>query len=402
MRSRLRRPSVWIAVVAVALAAVVWWMRARGPAVETVIAERRDLEQHLVASGRVRVPTRLSISSQLAGLVVAVGAVEGQRVAAGDLLVQLDDAAERAAVAQAEAAVKQAQARVDQLRRVGAIVATEALRQAETNLAKAQLELTRSTKLAQSGAVPAVEAENAQRAVDLATAQRTAAAAQQLASTPLGADSRVALTAQLQAQAQLAAAKVRLGQTRIVATQPGTVLARSVEPGDVVQPARALLEIAADSAVELVFFPDERNLAWLRLGQVAKVAADAFPAQLFEATVSYLAPAVDPQRGSVEVRLAVAAPPPILKPDMTVSIDLTIAAKAQVVTVPSEVVHGAATAAPWVHVVERGRAVRRAVKVGLRGDGAVEIVDGLAAGAEVIVPSGRPLADGARVRAERR
>ena len=389
-------------MAAVVIAGVVWWARSRGPVVQTVAAVRRDLEQHIVASGRVRVPTRLQLSSQLAGMVVAVGAVEGQRVARGDLLVQLDDAVERAAVAQAEATVKQAQARVDQLRRVGAIVATEALRQTETNLAKAQLELERATKLARSGAVPAVEAENAQRAVDIAAAQRTAAAAQQLAATPLGADSRVALTAQLQAQAQLASAKVRLAQTRLVATQPGTVLARAVEPGDVVQPARALLEIAADSAVELVFFPDERNLAWIRLGQPAKVAADAFPTQVFDAAVSYIAPAVDPQRGSVEVRLSVAQPPPVLKPDMTVSIDLTIAAKSQVVTVPSEVVLGAGTSTPHVFVVERGRAVRRPIQLGIRGDGAVEVVDGVAPGAQVIVPAGRPLTDGARVRAERR
>lgn len=399
MPTWLRRPGLWIALVLALAAALVWWLRARGPEVETIAAERRDLEQHVIASGRVRVPTRLQIASQLPGLVVAVGAVEGQRVEAGALLVQLDDAAERAAVAQAEAAVKQAQARVNQLRRVGAIVATEALRQTEANLTKAQLELERADKLAASGAVPGVEVENAQRAVDVARAQRNAAQAQQLAAAPLGADSRVALTAQLQAQAQLAAAKVRLGQTRLTAAQAGTVLARSVEPGDVVQPSRELLEIAADSATELVFFPDERNLAWIRVGQPARVAADAFPTQVFDATVSYIAPAIDPQRGSVEIRLAVPTPPPVLKPDMTVSIDLTIAAKPQVVTVPSAVVTGAATATPSVFVVEGGRARRRAVELGLRGDGAVEIVAGLAAGDRVIVPDGQPLTDGARVRA---
>lgn len=401
MRNLLRRPGFWIVLVLIVAATVVLLVRARGPVVRTVRVERRDLEQHLVASGRVRVPTRVQIAAQQPGLVLAVGVVEGQRVAPGDLLVQLDDSAERAARAQAEAAVKQAQARVDQLRRVGAIVATESLRQTEANLARAQAELERTTRLAGAGAVPGVELEDARRAVEVARAQRTAAQAQQVASAPLGADSRLALAALLQAQAQLAGTSARLEQTRLVARHSGTVLARDIEPGDVAQPSRALLEIAADSDVELVFDADERHLAWLRLDQVATASADAFPQQRFDARVAYLAPSIDPQRGTVEVRLAVPQAPAFLRPDMTVSIDLTIAAKRAVLTVPSEVVRGAATPTPWVQLVERGRIARRDVTLGIRGEGTIEIEAGLEEGSEVVVPDGRQLAAGARVRTER-
>lgn len=401
MISLLRRPGISLSVALALVAVVVLLLRARGPLVSTVLAERRDLEQHIVASGHVRVPSRVQISAQLSGLVVAVGAVAGQRVTKGDLLVQLEDTSERASVAQAEAAVKQAKARVEQLRKVGAIVATESLRQAESSLAKAQVGLERATKLAEAGVIPAVELENAQRAVEIAQAQKNAAQAQQVAAAPMGADSRVALSALLQAQAELAGATARLEQTRYVALQNGTVLSRSVEPGDVVQASRPLLEIAADGEVELVFNPEERNLAWIRLGQLAKVAADAFPQDVFEATINYIAPSIDPQRGSVEVRLAVPQPPAFLKPDMTVSIDLTIAAKTKALTVPSNVVHGAATATPWVQLVVEGRVVRRDVKLGIRGEGALEIEDGIAEGDEVIVTAGRQLVPGARVRTER-
>jgi HlyD family secretion protein len=401
MPKLLRRPDVWIALALALVAAVVLLLRARGPAVRTALAARRDLEQHIVASGRVRVPTRVQISAQIAGLVVAVGAVEGQRVKAGDLLVQIDDGPERAAVAQAEAAVGQARARVEQLRKVGAIAANEALRQAEVSLERAQTELDRTAKLVESRAVPAVELENARRAVDIARAQKNAAEAQQVAAAPMGADSRIALAALLQAQAQLAGANVRLAQTRIAALQSGTVLTRSVEPGDVVQPSRTLLVIAADADVQLVLQSDERNLAWIRLGQQARASADAYPQQVFDTAVSYIAPSIDPQRGSVEVRLAVPEPPAFLKPDMTVSIDLTVAAKQGALTVPSDAVRGAATPAPWVLTVEGGRVARRDVRLGIRGEGATEIVSGIDEGSEVLLPDGRPLEPGARVRTER-
>lgn len=401
MMRLLRRPALWLVLAAVVAVGVVLIVRARGPAVRTAPVVRQAIEQHLVASGRVRVPARVQVAAQIAGLVVAVGAVEGQRVQAGDLLVQIDDGAERAAVAQAEAAVGQARARVDQLRRVGAIVATEALRQAETNLERARTELARTQGLVERQAVPAIELENARRAFEIARAQKNAADAQQAAAAPAGAESRIALSALLQAQAQLAAANVRLGQTRITALHGGEVLTRAVEPGDVVQPSRPLMVLAADADTELVFQADERNLASLAVGQRARASADAYPQQVFDATVSYIAPSIDPQRGSVEVRLAVPAPPAHLRPDMTVSIDLTVAGKPSALTVPSDAVRDAATPAPYVLAVEDGRVVRRDVELGIRGEGTTEIVTGLDEGSEAILPGGRPLAPGARVRPER-
>jgi len=401
LRSLLRRPSLWIALVVILVGVSFAVARSGGPKVPTSVAIRRDLEQHVVASGRVWVPTRVEVSAQTPGLVVAVGVIEGEHVRAGDLLVQLDDGEARAAVAQASAAVKQASARVDQLRRVGAIVATEDLRQAQTNLEKAEAELARDEKLATSGSITQVEVDNARRAVDLARAQKTAAEAQQISSAPMGADSRVALTALLQAQAQLAGANVRLGQTRIVALQDSVVLTRSVEPGQVAQPSRTLLVLAAGGDTQLVFQADERNLAAIAIGQKARASADAYPEQVFDAAVSYIAPSIDPQRGSVEVRLRAPDAPPFLKPDMTVSVDLTVAARKQALTIPSDAVRDAASPAPWVFAVVEGRLVRKDVKLGIRGTGSVEVASGLEPGAEVVLPDGQILKAGQRVRTER-
>lgn len=400
MRALLRRPTVWIALLALLAGVAFVAIRSRGPRVTTTMVTRRNIEQHVVASGRVWVPTRVQIAAQTPGLVVVVAVVEGQRVTHGDLLVQIDDSEATAAVAQAKAAVDQASARVDQLRHVGAIVATESLRQAQTNLDRAQNDLDRAKKLASTGAITQVEVESAQRTLDLARAQKTAAEAQQISSAPMGADSRVALTALLQARAQLAAANVRLTQTRLVAMQDGVVLTRSVEPGDVVQPSRTLLVLAAGGASDqqIVFQPDERNLASIQLGQKARVSADAYPQNVFDAEVGYIAPSIDPQRGSIEVRLVVPSAPAFLKPDMTVSLDLTVASKTQVLTLPSEVVRGASTPSPWVFTVETSRVVRRDVKLGIRGDGSTEILGGVDEGAEVVWPDGQLLKPGQRVR----
>jgi HlyD family secretion protein len=399
--SRLRSPGLWILVAILLIAGVLTVLGTRGPAVPTALVSRTDLEQHLIVSGRVRVVTRVQLSAEVPGRVTAVRALEGRPVRKGEVLVLLDDAEARAGVAQAEAAIDQANGRVEQLRTVGAVVASEALREAETNLSRASSELARLEKLTAAGAVARTDLDEARRQVDLARARKKAAEAQQIAAAPAGADLRVALAALVESQARLAAARVRLAQTRVVAEQDGIILSRLVEPGDAAPMGATLVEMAADGETELVIEPDERNLAWVRLGQPARASADAYPATVFDAEVNYIAPAIDPARGSVEVRLRVPEPPDFLKPDMTVSVDLTVASKRQVLVVPSDAVRGAATPAPWVLVVDDNRLSRRPVTVGIRGEGSTEITSGLEDGAEVVRSADQTLADGQRVRPRR-
>ena len=122
---------------------------------------------------------------------------------------------------------------------------------------------------------------------------------------------------------------------------------------------------------------------------------------MFDAEVSYIAPSIDPQRGSIEVRLTVPRAPAFLLPDMTVSVDLSVARRDKALVVPSDAVRDAATPSPWLFAVEHDRLVRRNVKLGIRGEGATEIVDGLDEGAVVVLPDGRIHAPGQRVRTER-
>lgn len=374
----------------------------RGPLVSTVPVERRDLEQRIVATGRVMAPARVNVSAITPGLVVAVGAVEGQRVNAGDLLLSVDDAEARAAVAQAKAAVEQASAKVEQLRRVGSIVASEQLSSAQSSYERAEKELGRATELAKAGALPQRELDEAQRALEVARAQRNAARVQQVAAAPSGADSRVALSGLMVAEAQLSGAEVRLAQTRVLAPRAGVILTREVEVGDVVQPGKTLLVLATEGEVELVFQPDERNLSSIAIGQKARASADAFPEQVFDAEVSFIAPSADPERGTIEVRLRVPEPPSVLRPDLTVSIDLLVREKPGALVAPSEAIRGLGTHAPWALVVEGGKLARRDVALGIRGDAKSEITEGLAEGDEVVVAAPISAVPGKRVRAERR
>lgn len=391
----LRSPFIW-GLLLLALAATVFAaVRARGPRVPTAAVLRRDLEQHLVATGRVLAPARVEVAALGVGLVRTVHVREGDRVKADDLLVQLDDAEAKASVLLAEAAVAQAAARAEKVTHVNALVTVQALAQADANLASAEDRFDRTKKLFDSGALTQQDLDEATRVLKVSKAQKDTAAAQ-LAGA--GVDAREAWAGLRQAQAQLVSAKVRLSQTRIVALAEGIVLSRDVEPGTVAQPARTLLVLSLSGAARLVLQPDERDLSLIQLGQKARASADAYPNEAFDAEVTYMAPSVDLTRGTIEVRFRVPSPPAYLRPDMTVSVDLVVATRKQALVVRSDAIRGLATPNPWALAVLGDRTARREVRLGIRGEGYVELLSGLAEGELVVVPDGQTLVPGQRVR----
>ena len=221
----------------------------------------------------------------------------------------------------------------------------------------------------------------------------------QLASNqPDGAEARVAQSAVEQSRAALALAEAKLSYASLSAPVAGRILSRHIEPGDTAQPGKVLLLIAPLGDSEVTTQIDEKNIALLALGQSATVSADAYPQARFKATLSYIAPAVDAQRGSVEVRLLIPEPPVFLKHEMTVSIDIETGKKADAIQIPADSLRDTASLAPWVMVLRDGRAQRQTVKLGLRGSGRVEVVEGLALG-EAVLPANQAIPEGRRLRA---
>ncbi|HEX7558077.1 MAG TPA: efflux RND transporter periplasmic adaptor subunit, partial [Usitatibacter sp.] len=154
-----------------------------------------------------------------------------------------------------------------------------------------------------------------------------------------------------------------------------------VEQGNVVQPGKILMVLSPAGATQLVVQIDEKNLNLLQLGQKALASADAYAGRRFDARVAYINPSIDPLRGSVEVKLDVPDAPAYLLQDMTVSVDIEVARRSGVATLPSDAIHDG----EWVLVARGGRAVRQRVTLGARGEGRVEIMAGLREG-ELVVP----------------
>lgn len=226
------------------------------------------------------------VSSRIAARVEAVPVQDNESVKAGQLLVQLDDRDLRVAVQQSEAGLKSAEADVAKAEAQG-LAAQSAAGQAAAQLESAQaeatnsdLELARTTKLKQSGAV-------AQQALDTAVKNSQSdragvtAGQKQIASLQAGiqytaAAMEVARASVAKAQAELDKARLNLSYATITAKQDGRVTVKSVEPGNYIQPGQALMSVVSSEVwVEANF--KETQLARVRPGQDAVVRVDAYP-----------------------------------------------------------------------------------------------------------------------------
>jgi HlyD family secretion protein len=369
-----------------------------GPKINGYTVAKGELIQTIVASGKVQSPARVEIASEITGTVVFIPVVEGQTVRKGQTLFVLESNDERAAVEQAMAVVDQAAARLRQIRELNQPVSEQTLAQAQTTFDLAQKQYARSKELAEKGFVSQSQLDDSLRNLDIAKNQLAAAKYQANSLKEQGSDYALAVSALKQAQANEQVARAKLHNTVIKATSPGILISRSVEQGNVVMAGKILMLLSPGGKTQLVVNIDEKNMRYLKLGQQALVVADAYPAQRFDAVLSYINPAVDATRGSVEVKLDVAAPPDFLRQDMTVSVDIEVARRTDTLTIALAAIRDGAGTDPWVMVIDNGHAQRRTVKLGVRGDARVEILEGLREGDQVLPATGVVIKEGQRVR----
>ncbi len=387
--SRWRRIGFLAPVLLVLVLLVFLVIRLRGPQLPGYRVEAAPLVQVVVATGRVISTSRVQVGSEVTGIVTERRVKEGDTVGAGDVLVVLraDDL---------EARVREAEAALNELRTSARPQAEASRRQADAQLAQARRETERRASLFARQLIAREALEQAQEAEAVA---RAAADRARLAAGAAGSRG----TAERQLLEQVTAARAQREKAIVRATVAGTVLTRNVEPGDLVQPGRVLFEIAHGGDTEIEVPVDEKNLSVLSAGQMAQCIADAWPDRTFTATVNYLAPVIDATRGTVTMRLRVDPVPDHLRQDMTVTVNIETGRRDRALAVPNDALLSLPDGSRAVLAVRDGRVRQTRVRLGLSSLVMSEVLDGLAAGDEVLAGAARvsDVGEGDRVRVGR-
>jgi HlyD family secretion protein len=360
------------------------WRVWQGPVVDTYRVVEQPLIQNVVATGRIISTSRAQIGSEITGVVLERHVTEGDRVEPGEVLITLraDDLAAR---------VREAEAALQQLQTSRRPQAMAALKQSQAQLEQTLREAKRRRDLYKTESISKEIYEKAEQALTLAQASEEQSKLLSESLKP-GASEELILVERLNA------ARAALARTEIKSQVAGVVLTRDVAPGDVVQPGRLLIEIAKDGTTEVLIPVDERNLGVLALGQPARCIADAYPNRVFEAKINFIAPTVDPQRGTVDVRLTVDPAPDFLLQDMTVTATIQTNKRDAAITLSNDLIKEPQNGNGVVWLVRNGTVTAQTVTLGLRGLSATEITEGIKSGDLVVLSAKAKL--GERVRSK--
>jgi HlyD family secretion protein len=343
--------------------------------VEVATVERGTVEQTVTNSraGTVKARRRAKLSPQEGGRVVALPKRKGDRVRAGDVLLQLDP--------------DLALARLDLARRERDSAAAEA-RRACLAAERAARELARNRRLATEGIVSRDLLDQMESGARTTTAACDAARA-----------------TEQRAGASVEVATTQLAYMTLRAPFDGVIAELQIEVGEWSTPSPPVIQVPSvidviDTASIYVSAPmDEVDSASLKPGLPARVAIDAFPNQRFPGHVvrvgAYVLDVEEQNRTvEIEVELDDAAFSATLLPGTSADVEVILDTHAGVLRVPS----AALLSGDKVLRVDDDTLVERTVKTGLRNWDLTEIADGLAEGDRVVVSLDRAdVKAGARV-----
>jgi RND family efflux transporter MFP subunit len=314
------------------------------------------------------------------GYVREVRVNAGDRVSAGQLLVQLEAKELETAHRQAEAALAEARGGLPEM--------AAGIRSAEAQVDLARVTFGRMKDLLDKRSVSQQEFDEAAARLRVAEAARESLRAKQHQ-----VEEKIR-----QAEQQVQTAAVMLGYSSLTAPFAGRILARKVDPGTLAAPGQPLLEIEQEGSWRLEVNVEESRLERIRAGQPVEIRLEA-SGETFQARVSEIVPAVDAVSRSFVVKIDLPTRP-LLRSGMFGRAAFR-AGEHEVIAVPVAAV-GRQGEVETVLVEESGVARTRLVRLGAERNGAVEVLAGLAAGDRVIHPVPPSLRDGAPVRGRSR
>jgi membrane fusion protein (multidrug efflux system) len=294
------------------------------------------VQEDLQAVGSLRSNESVVLRPEVSGRIATIGFRDGQVVKKGQLLIGLDSTLNEAEVAQYRA---------------------------EYDLALSNLK--RSEDLARQKFISS-------------SAQETAASNAQVA------------------EARLKLAQARLSKMKIISPFDGIVGIRGVSLGDYVKDGTDLVNIEDVRILKVDFRLPERSLSQIKAGQDVEVVADALPNERWQGQIEAINPRVDANGRSLELRGRLDNASGKLRPGMFVRVRVIVGERNGLL-VPEEAIVPQGEEF-YVYKVVEGAAKRVPVKIGVRRDAKVEIVEGIAPGDQVVTAGMRLSRDGQPVR----
>jgi membrane fusion protein (multidrug efflux system) len=307
----------------------------KGPPTTPVIVtevKQTSFADEVEALGTLKANESVDLASSVTELVTGVSFVDNQRVGRGDVIVEMDAAEELAELAEEQSIMDEAQRQVDRL-----------------------------TPLVKRGAASASVLDEYNR--DLAGAA-----------------------------ARIEAIQSRIDQRTIKAPFDGVLGLRNISVGTLAQPGSMITTIDDDSVMKLDFSVPEIFLATLKKGIIINAKTEAYPDRIFKGTIESVDSRIDPITRSIQARAIIDNTDGVLKPGLLMQVVLNKNPRTGIL-IPEESVMVSGVDS-YVFVVKESTVEKRAIKLGQRQFGTVEILSGLELGEQIVTHGTLRIRDG--------
>lgn len=357
-------------------------------AITTATVESRPIERFIRVTGSLHADEQAEVSAESGGRVIDTPVERGTRVAQGAILIRVSPAEAAAQLQEAEANAAQIEARLGL--RAGAAFDPKTVpdvMNAQASLEYAEAEFSRIRSLLDQKVVSQSEFDQRRTQVDAARQQYQMAlnSAQQSFRSLQAAHARVVL------------ARKTVADTAVRAPFSGLVAERLVSQGDYVTRGTKVATIVRIDPLRVELTIPEQALSLIQVGQRVRLTVDAYPDEVFDATIRFVSPALRADQRALTVEAITSNPDGRLKPGLFATASIQQPGSAPALLVPQEAVE-TISGTSRVYVVKDGVVEERIVTTGDRVGQAIEIVGGVAAGDVVAADRKGRLADGTPVR----
>jgi membrane fusion protein (multidrug efflux system) len=304
--------------------------------VEAIKVTVETAQRQTLAIGTFRSFESIIVRPEVTGRILDLPFREGEKVTRGQVIVRLDDSVERATLGQAEARLTLAKA----------------------NFARAQTLVAR-----EAGTVKALD------------------------------EARAGL---ISAEADIVLAKARLEKMSIISPFDGIAGLRKVSVGDYLSPGAEVVNLEQIDPLKIDFRVPEIFLPAVKDGATIAVAVDAFPGRNFAGRIYAIDPLIDQAGRSIVVRARIDNSDTVLRPGLFARVTLTLAVREDAIFVPEQSIIPIGDKT-FVYRVIDGKIANTPVKLGLRRNARVEVVEGLSPGDLVVTAGQLKVANGRSV-----
>lgn len=359
----------------------------------TVRVERGSMEEVVSELGTLEPWDEIELTPETGGEVAQVLVEVGQRVKKGEPLLVFDTSDLEISLKKARAQYKAAQAELEKALKKPEKVELKqkevAYQQALVAYEKARDAYEKNQKLFTAGAISLETLKESERDLRLAEANLEMAEAE-LEETKQGTSSEdiAILRSQLeQIQTDIEVIEKDIQDATVVAPIESTVLSIEIEEGERATEETVLMVLGNISLMRAVTYINEVDIPKVRIGQKVRISVDAFPDRTFwgEVTEIGLDGIIQENVVTYPVKIKIPNPEGLLFSGMTVEADIIIEARENALLLPVEAVEERGGEYLVFVKGEDGKPQPKKVKVGLRNESQVEIVEGLQEGDQVLL-----------------